>query len=349
MIRPMDEPFRPFDRKWDRPQLEGADLRLRSSFEWWYFDLQTADGVSLVVVFSRKCQVFSRCKPTLYVEYKDRGRRLRRIRNYPASSFQWALGPARVEGEGQNVLRIGPNVLSFGGADIESLHYKLEVRTPEFDASLVMHPIHRGFLPSADGCYFRSQCDPSRRTCVSFSAPLMQAEGTLRFEGDTRRVSGRGYHDHPWGTEFLLGTHHRWNWGRLSDASRCAMFVDVMPMPGFDGALRFLWHGELGFEPQVSNQLEIQASDRRRDSWFGEPFPHALTVDSLGQGWTVHCTGSLLDVPVYNRSNVQWTMGGGSGTGWVEYFDLPPALRRVAAWGIRIVAFFWRPFPWCGQ
>jgi predicted secreted hydrolase len=317
-------------------------LRRQSAFEWWYFDLQTDDGIAMVIVFSRRNPVLSRDRPSLYVEYTDGSHKLHRVRNYAPSTFAWTDGePA--------TLRVGTSTLQMSGTEA-SLGYAMTLRMPEIEADLELHPMHRGFLPTSDGCYFRSTADASRRTCVSFSAPLMRVSGSVRFAGTSRNVSGRGYHDHPWGTEQIFFTHHQWNWARIASPQLGAMFADVKPMPGFEGSLCFFYLGEFGtFEPRISADMRIATADWRRDSLFGIRFPHQLQVDAEGRHWTLDAQGSLLNTPVYNRSRVRWQAGEAPGSGWAEYFDLPPMLRSAAALGSRIAAFFWRPFPYFGQ
>jgi len=337
----MEATFFPFTPQWDRPQLDAREMRRRSSFEWWYFDLQTEDGLSLVVVFSRRNPVFNGSKPSIYVEYDDGRTRLHRVRNYAPATFAWTEGePA--------VLRIGSSTVQLHGS--EAPEYAMVLRMPEIEADLELHPMHRGFLPGESGCYFRDAADPWRRTCVSFSAPLMRIEGSIRSGGSSRRVSGRGYHDHPWGTEQMFYTHRRWSWARISSQQLGAMFADVKPGPGFVGSLRFFYLGEFGtFEPRISDDLRITTADAHRDSLFGIRFPHEVVADAEGRRWSLHCQQSLLNTLIYNRSRVSWQAGAAQGTGWVEDFDLPPWLRSAAALGSRIAAFFWRPFPYFGQ
>jgi hypothetical protein len=146
--------FQPFELRWDHPQLSDAEVDQSGSFEWWYFDLQTQDGVSLVILFSRRNPVFATRRVSVYIEYKDPDQALHRVRNYAADQLSWTAA-----GDGGE-LRIGPHSLRVLGTDPASWRYELELRLPEAQVSLTFVPLHRGFLPSRDGSYFRHARDP---------------------------------------------------------------------------------------------------------------------------------------------------------------------------------------------
>jgi hypothetical protein len=340
-------PFTPFEIKWDAPQLPGAALHdIWSSFEWWYFDLSTDDGVELVVVFSRKNPIFSSDKVSVYVEYTAPGTAFKHIRNYAPSQYAYA------DWSDTRELEIGGNAVRIVGTEPASMHYEVTLDLPWITGTLRMTPQHRGFLPSADGHYFTGRSDPSLYTAVSFSAPIMETTGTLTVGGKSQAVNGRGYHDHPWGTQQLFWTHREWHWGRTTTPKLGVMFATVTPASEFDGALTFLWSGATGeFEPQVTAALTVTPSQWKKRSLVGIDFPHELAVAVPGLAWTSQFENSLLDTPMYERSAVSWTPvpPDSAGSGWTEYFSLPPLLRWMAFLGARIAAFFWRPFPWIGR
>ena len=86
----MSAEFQPFELRWDHPQLPESEAAEPGSFEWWYFDLQTQDGVSIVILFSRRNPVFVTGCPSVYIEYKDPTQALHRVHNFPADQFSWA-------------------------------------------------------------------------------------------------------------------------------------------------------------------------------------------------------------------------------------------------------------------
>lgn len=316
-----------------------------NAFEWWYFDLATDDGVELVVVFSRQNPIFATRKASVYIEYHDGDDVFKHIRNYPRNEFSW------VETAAARELRIAACSVRIVGSDPSSMHYEVNIALPWLTATLTMTPQHRGFLPTANGTYFRNRTDPSLSTSVSFSAPIMQTTGTITVDGAARAVTGRGYHDHPWGTQQIFDTNFEWNWARTVTPAEGIMFADVTPTPEFEGALTFLYSGTTGvFEPQVTSELTVKPSDWRRDSIFGIKYPHQLDVATPTAKGTAVSTGSLLDTPIYNRCSVTWTPAAGpAGTGWVEYFHLDHWARGLAFLGARLQSFFMRPFPWFGR
>ena len=343
----LPSPFQPFTIPWDAPQLSAADLDgFANAFEWWYFDLATDDGIELVVIFSRQNPIFATRKASVYLEYHDGTKVFKHIRNYSRDEFSWS------ESASVRELRIGGSIVRIVGADPEHMQYVVNIALPWLTGSLTMTPQHRGFLPTADGTYFRSRTDPRLSTSVSFSAPIMQTTGTLTVNGVASAVTGRGYHDHPWGTEQLFWTNFEWNWARTVTAAEGIMFADVTPTPEYEGALTFLYSGEVGtFEPQVTAELQVTGSDWRKDSLFGIKFPHTVGVKTPAIAGQAVSTGSMLDMPIYNRCSVTWTPQptGPAGTGWVEYFHLSSWGRWLAFYGARIQSFFMRPFPWFGR
>ena len=171
---------------------------------------------------------------------------------------------------------------------------------------------------------------------------------------------GNGYHDHPWGTEQLFWTHRHWRWGRTSSV----MFADVKPAAPFVGSLCFCYCVKQD-RIDLTSKLDLSGADVRRDHLWGLRFPHELTVGIPEPEWVANCCGSLLDTPIYNRSKVSWTpcrednptpesrvpapTATGQDTGWLEYYDLKPWLRPFVYLGFKVMAFFWRPFPYFGK
>jgi hypothetical protein len=342
----MIAPFTPFELKWDAPQLTDAELARDSSVEWWYFDLSTTDGVELVVIFGRKNPMWSADKASVYVEYTDPSTSFHRVHNYDRSEYSWNAGA------GVNELKIGPNSVKIVGRDEATMHYEIVIDLPGITGNLTMKPDHRGFLPTPDGCYFRGKKDPSLRSSVSFSAPLMSVSGSLGLAGSVRPVTGVGYHDHPWATEQFFWTHHVWHWGRATSPESNVMFATVTPFPDFEGTLTFLYVGTPGeFEPTVNSDLSVSASEWKKDGLLGIRFPHDLTVRTTGTTWVAGFKKSLLDVPYYNRADVTWAPQDktAAGEGWTEYWALSQSQQRLQFWLAKITAFFWRRFPFFGN
>lgn len=339
-------PFVPFDASWDRPQLTDEDLRAGHAFEWWYFDLASEDGVELVVLFSRRNSVFASGKCSVFVQYDDGSTSFNHVRNWPAEQFRWT------EVDGGHEITIADNTLAILGESDGEPTYRMRVDLPWIELDLDFRPEHRGFLPTEDGCYFRNRRDPFLRTCVSFSAPLMTASGTIGLNGLGREVRGRGYHDHPWGTEMILWTHREWNWARTASGGAGVMFAKVRPADEYEGRLDFLYQGVAGtFDPRLHDGVDLQPSQWGRDHWYGIRFPHALGVAAGGSSWSARCLASLLDAPVYNRSTIDWRAEREpkASHGWLEYYSMVPWMRWFAYFALKIFSFFTRSFPFFGR
>ena len=339
-------PFQPFAPRWNEPQLTREELSLPNAFEWWYFDLESAADVRLVVIFSRKSPIYSPDKPSIHLEFEDGSTSLQRVHNYPVDSFRWSSGRALSE------LRLGDNAMRIRGDGPAEMVYEIDLNLPELTARLEFMPLHLGFLPGPGGCYFTNREEPHLRSCVSFSAPLMAIRGTITHGDRTHEVTGHGYHDHPWGTEVILRTHRQWYWGRLAAPDRRVVFAKVAPTPEFDGELEFHFVGEAGnFTPSVSSRLDLTTGEWARDAWHGVRFPRKLHSGLAGGGWSTEFKASMLDSPVINRSLVSWASldGLSEGRGWVEYYSVNPRFRSLVMLGSRATAFFWRPFPYSGR
>src|SRR5262245_39545898 len=83
-------PFTPFDMRFEAPQLRDDQLWRGSAFEWWYFDLETDDGIELIVTFNRRNPVFSTEGSALYVKYRDGVHAFDHLETYARNSFAWS-------------------------------------------------------------------------------------------------------------------------------------------------------------------------------------------------------------------------------------------------------------------
>lgn len=58
--------------------------------------------------------------------------------------------------------------------------------------------------------------------------PRAAVTGTVTIDGQTRSVTGRGYHDHNWGRGNMPRIIERWHWGRLYTDDLTVLFAHVM-------------------------------------------------------------------------------------------------------------------------
>lgn len=338
-----------FEAKWDNPQLTDSDLSQNSNtaFEWWYFDVETPDGLELVIFYVFRSPIFSKGKLAVYLELKSGKKSVNRIRNYDAEHFQKHIDGRNME------LQFGPGqVLAMrNDGDETDLTWTLQFDVEGVVGELQVKPRNRGFLPTPDGRYMLDS--NGRHSCVSFSSPATRVTGTLTIDGKSRSVDGPGYHDHPWGTAQLMTTNQRWHWARARQNDVAVMFALVEPQPDFTGGLDFLYEGKPEtFEPTIVHNVKVTTADWRKDHFYGIRFPHALTVNCSAGEWWVQARFSLLDTPIYNRAEIAWQSAESSdppGKGWVEFYHVSPRIRKLVRIVAKLGAFFMRRPPFFGQ
>ncbi len=320
----------------DLPRMSNQDLvQGKDSFEWWYFDLKDPQGASVVILFERKDPINHPTHPSLRIEYEKGAQKFQRVQVYPFEDFKYTCDSST----GQNCqISIGPNSLLIknGPGNIIS-GYELKVRLPDFELDLSLTSTHQGFKPSPDGCYFIHKLNPQLNTHVVFASPRVQGRGTIVLKGTHEEITGEGYHDHPWGSAQLLMTHGTWHWGRLFTDQVSIMFAQVWPSTAFYGSLKFCFIGTMGqVKPQLLDAFKITPSYWSKIKKLGLKFPHQISLESEDHLFSLQTRSEkiLLEVPVYVRSQVSFdysSNGGsehGNGTGWVEYFHCPRALKN---------------------
>ena len=174
----------------------------KGSYEWWYFDSTLKDGSTLVVVFYTKDSIRPDrpLEPKLTIEYtRPDGISLHREFGVKASDFSAAKDHCEI--------RIGAN--TFKG----DLHdYTLHVDVDGVQADIKLHGTVPPWRPATGYAFFKNKKEHYFAWLPS--VPQGKVEGTLTIEGQSRQVTGVGYHDHNWGDFSLLKLLHNWYWGR---------------------------------------------------------------------------------------------------------------------------------------
>ncbi len=331
----------------DLPQMSAQELlHGENAFEWWYFDIKSPEGVSVVILFERRDPINHPSHPSLRVEYEQGIKKFRRIQVYPVEEFKFTCDSST---SGDCKIDLGPNSLRIkkGVRDIIA-GYEVHVRLEDFEADISFSSPHQGFKPSPDGCYFVNKLNPSMKTHVVFASPRINGQGRVTVNGDRVEIIGEGYHDHPWGTAHLLMTHGTWHWGRLFNDEVTIMFAEVLPSPAFYGKLKFCYLASTGqVTPQVFDAYKITPSFWSKNKMLGLKFPHQL---DLANNFSLQTrfTKTLMEVPVYVRSQVNFDFSLEKGTlqtrgdGWVEYFHCPNLLRSLLIWMNKRETIKWR-------
>ncbi len=223
-------------------------------YEWWYFDAEDLATDTRVVAILFQGFVFhpgylrrharylrnpTKRLPALAAEYpcaylvvyRD-GRIWRQfMTQYPAGEFEASSDSPMV--------RVGPNRLRPEGGDL-----KLELTGSPWRVTGRGPKLIEGETLSAS-LTFRPTIDhtPVERTFLSrrmtgadhkwiLANPLCGVTGEIRCGGETIALSGRGYHDHNYGTGPLGPGLKRWMWGRVLLDDRMMTFHFVQPREG---------------------------------------------------------------------------------------------------------------------
>ena len=346
----------------------------RAAYEWWYFDAVSDDGVwSLACIwflgnpFSPYYRHAARGEAAdpfthnaLFFALSHRGR----LHAYHFTRFRCAqvcadeVRPAH--------LRFGPNALSLddGGYRVRLSDENANCRV--LTADLTFRPpaplIPRPLLPrrgeaEQEGRGKPGPYDPltregeGRRLAAGEreagdshfwlpAAPVCRVSGRITLReaqnpgAEAIAFSGRGYHDHNWGTLPFSSTIHDWYWARVALSDTRALIVyhvnSHRPRPPVSHLLLFDGGRLLRHDPQAHVELS-----RPRLNAFGTACATCLQAQSgdLAANFTL---GHRLDsAPFYLRTLCQatLTMDGRTetGTGMAEYFRPRLLSSRLAA------------------
>lgn len=172
------------------------------TFEWWYFDGHLKDGAKLVIVFFTKpmTEQDGPLNPfvTIHLDYPD-GRRIERSLQARPEDFRASKEQCDV--------RIGPHY--FRG-DLKNYEIKAEIEDVRVDLKLESQV--EPFRPATG--HFLFGTDEDRYFAWLAAVPRGKISGSLTIDGETRTLTGSGYHDHNWGN---IGPHkamNNWYWAR---------------------------------------------------------------------------------------------------------------------------------------
>ena len=183
------------------------------------------------------------------------------------------------------------------------MNYEVNIVLPWMTGTLTMTPQHRGFLPTANGTYFRNRRERAPlHVCFVFRSDHVKPPENSRVNGVESTVTGRGYHDHPWGTQQIFDTNYEWNWARTvtpaagDHVRRC--HADCLSLRARSP---FSIRDARDVRAHVTAALTVGAKMAK-----GLAFEIAIrTLDvptPLSQAGV--STGSLLDTPIYDRCSV---------------------------------------------
>ncbi len=186
---------------------------LDHSFEWWYFDMHLDDGSTIVVTFNSKPNTApdGPVDPSVLVIYHGAdGTKIRSDVRHPADEFSAERDRCDVT--------VGPNTVR---GDLE--HYELHIDDAGIVADLRLDRQSPSWRPGAGLTYFDSAQTQHMGWVVP--VPYGTLSGTITVNGETRQVTGSGYHDHNWGNKVMNAGLDHWYWGRAHVGDYTVVYV----------------------------------------------------------------------------------------------------------------------------
>jgi hypothetical protein len=188
------------------------------TFEWWYFDCVLDDGSTLVITFLVKelsggAGIKQPAKPvvTLQLDRPD-GTHVERAL-HAHDDFAFAADRCDV--------RVGAN--TFAG----DLHtYRIHVDIDDVTADVTLTGKVPPWRPETGHVLFGD--DEPHLFAWLPSVPQGTVQATLTIDGETRTLTGIGYHDHNWGDAAMPQLIHHWYWARATVGDYCVIASDII-------------------------------------------------------------------------------------------------------------------------
>ena len=229
------------------------DVRAPGGYEWWYFDAEDAATDTQVVAIFLDGFVFHPGYLRRHFAYLRRPTKVPPAvaRDFPCAYFvvyrggrvlhqfmtQYAPNEFQASADGPAV-RIGPNTLTRDGPlrlGMSGSPWHLTWQGPKTarDRTLTADLSFDPLLPHApdERPFFSRELAGADHHWV-LANPLCDVAGTIRCGGEAIAFSGRGYHDHNYGTGPIGPGLKRWVWGRVLFENRAVTFHHATPRDG---------------------------------------------------------------------------------------------------------------------
>ena len=309
-------------------------------YEWWYFDAESADGRTQVVAIFLEGFVFHPGYLRRYFRFLKRPTKFAPpvAGDYPSvyfavyrdgrvrRQFMTQFAPADFAADaGRPDVRFGANTMRLGDGGGYALNLRgtpwvLTARGPqllvgqELSASLMFRPtldhqpLSRRFLS-------RQMTGADHHWVLA--APRCDVSGRIDLgDGETLDFSGRGYHDHNYGTGPIGPGLSRWTWGRVLLANRVVGFQLAEPSDAKRPAELHL------FEADAAGERDVTGLHRAAASWAWHrrlpPLLAYLRELKIGDWLTLGEPRVVDSSPFYLRLVYKATAGGERGTAFVE-------------------------------
>ena len=199
------------------------------SYEWWYFDAVLDDGTKIVIYYGDKFlnQVFEQ-GPFPYVELKvtlpdgtlfDEAESFKPSDGILAADHcDFKVGGHRLTGDLREYQVLVSPINGLG----------VDLKLTNIGSSWRPGTAYFGFTPEGEedeDQYFTWLC----------AVPRGKVEGTLTIQGETKHVTGFGYHDHQWGNVYPSFVWNHWTWARQSFGDYSVLMFDFNAVPMYGG------------------------------------------------------------------------------------------------------------------
>jgi CrtC N-terminal lipocalin domain len=241
------------------------------TFEWWYFDAVLEDGSTLVINFMVKDirgggGISQPARPVVTFEL-DRPDGVHVERQFHADS-DFAFAADRCD------VRVGAN--TFAG-DLHAYRIRIDIDGVAADVTLT------GEVPAwrpETGHIVFGEDEPHLFAWLP-SVPQGSVTATLTVDGETRTLSGTGYHDHNWGDTDMPRLIHHWYWARAQAGDYCVIASNITAEHRYGLAEMpiFLLARDGKILADDSRIVRFRAADEHPDPVTGKPVAFTTTYD----------------------------------------------------------------------
>jgi hypothetical protein len=241
------------------------------TFEWWYFDAVLDDGSTLVINFMVKDirgagGITQPPKPVVTFEL-DRldGTHVERALH---AHDDFAFASDRCD------VRVGSN--TFEG-DLHTYRIHLDIEGVTADVTLTGQV--SSWRPETGHILFGDH-QPHLFAWLP-SVPQGTVRATLTVDGETRTLTGTGYHDHNWGDAEMPQLIHHWYWARAEAGDYCVIASNITAERkyGHTEVPIFLLAKDGKIVADDSSLVRFEKTDEHPDPVTGKPVADTTVYD----------------------------------------------------------------------
>ncbi len=195
----------------------------KGTYEWWYFDSHLDDGSKLVIVFYTKhvINVNKDLLPIITVQYDaPNGEHFEEILSFKASDFFASREKCDIQLRNNR----------FSG-DLKK--YSIQIAGETIHAEISLSSRVKAWRPGTGIINFGDNDEFYFAWLPSIPEGLV--EGTISVGGQSKKISGTGYHDHNWGNISMIKLMNHWYWGRarIGDYTVITSFITAEKKYGY--------------------------------------------------------------------------------------------------------------------